>query len=102
MRDFINTKIDPVIILSCFIMNTYRYLDEVVGEKNALNINEKFVEEAIKKSLEGEVYDKELIDMIRSLVFCGKNMVKEGVFIHIWTLIISKFLPTHIQHTTEV
>lgn len=40
-----------------------------------------------------ETFDREIIDKIRSLVFCGKNMVKDAVFLHIWTEIITKFLP---------
>ena len=42
MLKFIKTKIEPSIILSCFIMNTYKYLDD-------FKINDKFVEDAIKK-----------------------------------------------------
>jgi hypothetical protein len=49
MSEFINTKIDPAIILSCFIMNTHPYLDGVSGEGESFRINDKFVEEAIKK-----------------------------------------------------
>jgi hypothetical protein len=86
MSEFIKTKIDPVIILSCFVMNTHKYLED-------FNINDKFVEEAIKKFVFGDVYDKEIIDKIRSLVFSGKNMTTEAVFIHIWTTIVAKFLP---------
>jgi len=85
MLEFIKTKIDPVIILSCFIMNTHKYLDD-------LKINDAFVEAAVKKSISADSYDKELIDKIRSLVFCGRNMTNEAVFIHIWTTIIEKFL----------
>jgi hypothetical protein len=36
MLEFIKTKIDPVIILSCFIMNTHKYLDD-------FKINDAFV-----------------------------------------------------------
>ena len=90
MSRFINTKIDPVIILSCFVMNTHKYLDD-------FNINDKFVEETIKKFVFGEGYDKEIIDKIRSLVFCGKNMTNEAVFINIWTTIITKFLPVETE-----
>jgi len=39
--------------------------------------------------------------MIRSLVFCGKNMTTEAVFIAIWSLIISKFLPDDVVSTPE-
>lgn len=83
--EFIKTKIDPVIILSCFLLNTHKYVDD-------LKINDAFVEEAIKKCIFADSYDKELIDKIRSLVFCGRNMTTEAVFIHIWTTIIEKFL----------
>jgi hypothetical protein len=67
-------------------MNTHKYIDE-------FKVNDTFVEEAIKKFIFGEHYDKEIIDRIRSLVFCGKNMTTEPLFLNIWTTIIAKFLP---------
>jgi len=72
--------------LSCFVANTHKYVDD-------FKINDAFVEETIKKFIFGEGYDKELIDKIRSLVFCGKDMTTEAVFLHVWTTIITKFLP---------
>jgi hypothetical protein len=92
MRNFINTKIDPVVIFSCFLANTYTYLED-------FKINDKFVEEAIKKYMAEETFDREIIDKIRSLVFCGKNLTKESVFLHIWTSIIVKFLPDEVDLT---
>jgi hypothetical protein len=92
MGKFINTKIDPVIILSCFILNTHKYLDGLAGDGETFKINDAFVEEAIKKCIFADTYDKELIEKIRSLVFCGRNITTEAVFIHIWTTIIEKFL----------
>ena len=85
MSEFIKTKIDPVIILSCFLMNTHKYLE-------GFTINDTFVEEALKKCIFADSYDKELIDKIRSLVFCGRNLSTEAVFLHIWSTIIEKFL----------
>jgi len=85
MTEFIKTKIDPVIILSCFIMNTHKYLDD-------FKVNDKFVEEAIKRCLFEDTYDRDIIDKIRSLVFCGRNITTEAVFIHIWTTIIERFI----------
>jgi hypothetical protein len=58
MGKFINTKIDPVIILSCFVMNTHKYLDNLAGDGETFRINDKFVEEAIKKFVFGENIDK--------------------------------------------
>lgn len=81
MIDFCNTKIDPVIILSCFVMNTCKYIDD-------FKINQQFIEQAIKYFTSENSYDKDLIDKIRALVFCGKDMTKEAVFLHIWTMII--------------
>ena len=52
MQEFVNTKIDPVIILSCFIMNTHKYLGD------DFKVNDAFVEEAIKKSMCDNTYDK--------------------------------------------
>jgi hypothetical protein len=71
-------------------MNTHKYIDD-------FKINDAFVEEAIKKTVFAETYDREIIDRIRSLVFCGKNMTSEGVFINIWGAIISKFLPADAE-----
>jgi len=85
MSEFIKTKIDPVIILSCFLMNTHKYLE-------GFTINDSFVEEALKKCIFSDSYNKDIIDKIRSLVFCGRNMTTEGVFLHIWSTIIEKFL----------
>lgn len=70
-------------------MNTHKYIDE-------FKINDAFVEEAIKKFIFAETYDKEIIDKIRSLVFCGKNMTTEAVFINVWTTIVAKFLPADV------
>ena len=50
----------------------------------------------MKKFIFGETYDKEIIDKIRSLVFCGKNMTTEAVFINVWTTIVAKFLPADV------
>jgi hypothetical protein len=86
MQEFISTKIDPVIVLSCFVMNTHRYLED-------FKINDHFVQETIKKFVSSDDYDKEMVDRIRSLVFCGKNMTTEPLFLNIWTTIVAKFLP---------
>lgn len=48
-------------------MNTHKYIDE-------FKVNDAFVEETVKKFVSGDGYDKEIIDKIRSLVFCGKDM----------------------------
>lgn len=81
-----------MIILSCFLLNTHKYLEGLAGDGQSFKINDTFVEDAIKKCIFADSYDKELIDKIRSLVFCGRNMTTEAVFIHIWTTIIEKFL----------
>jgi hypothetical protein len=67
-------------------MNTHKYVED-------FKINDKFVEEAIKYFLFGETKDYEIINIIRSLVFCGKNMTEEAVFLSVWSTIIGKFLP---------
>lgn len=67
-------------------MNTHKYIDE-------FKVNDAFVEETVKKFVSGDGYDKEIIDKIRSLVFCGKDMTTEAVFLNVWTTIITKFLP---------
>lgn len=66
-------------------MNTHKYLDN-------FKVNDKFVEEAIKKCLFEENPDKDIIDRIRSLVFCGRNITTESVFFHIWTTIVERFV----------
>lgn len=93
MSEFINTKIDPTIILSCFLMNTHKYIED-------FKITDKFIEDAIKKFITADSFDRDLIDTIRSLVFCGKDLTTEPVFIHLWTTIVAKFLPTETDTVT--
>jgi hypothetical protein len=76
-------------------MNTHKYIDE-------FKINDTFVKEAIKKFVFGETYDKEIIDKIRSLVFCGKNMTTEAVFINVCTTIVAKFLPADTETVADI